>query len=1850
MKKLRTKAKGFLALLMTLVMLLGVCLPTAALGVTVPEDATYDDLCWSLTYEDGKIRFKINPDVVYEILKDKTLSKNELKALIPQEILDTLEKGKSVTVDDLTALASNYVTAEELKAIVSDMPKELVSEFLDLDLLNKLVTAEELMDLLPLDDIVNSISEDAIKSLLTDEVKDIMFKDEVIEAVVSDEYVSKIINETTLVDDILQDTVIKAKLVDLVTTEVINQMLADPVVGPKLEAYVGGGEIGYEILHGTTGDKTNLEIIFDHITAPEKQTLLDRFILAVEDKLLTKENILNEHVIGDLISAHVIDHTVITTVFTNAELRQLMDDTVIDALLADDTFVDGVANNEKIIDVAMSNNSILDKIITKTLINDLAGITSVKQTIIDEIYEAKLFGYDDVAHLDIIDETKIKNMLSTSGVTASEAMEKGILTVTNEFTANSLKALVLVNCGNVEEDANLAIAEAIATVKGITVPEVAADPSIAENLTVTEKQAVVNRLIDGNYLTLNQLSNTPGITFDADEFVNFVTTEKNVEIKVENILKDGTDVLAEVLSDNTLTTKLINFVKTNADIKAAITNNAEATAKIKNAILGNPEVKSAVLDEFKSLLETDNDFFTEFVNGLDPYFDIIAAKISVTKVVDILSHADHVEQKFQNLMNQFSDHTVIIHALSHDTMLELLGNNQALFDDEEIIGEFLEIFDPMNDTVLLNEFGGINSLISKYADMNYVITDVVGASNITKFFDTNALIEIIGFDTILDNYVDIKDVIAEAGGPAELAKMYSNDELKAIFEAIGTDKLKAFVEESGILDSIDFKAILSDLIDMLKPRLKNAAKEIFDTAIRVMNTKFDGIYLNGTKIFNGAQFDITAILVSLIDMIPDTEEFCSLGVDGVIFDATLRLDVYGADGNVNSYEYGFNASFNGDPSNLISLVEDYADSFKLDVDENLNIDVYVALPEVVSSIYETALTHEKVPQSVKNALVLLPNKTVGELKDTLEGILTNDELYDAIYEKLDDIKAKAYDKINERFGDKDVVAKAQAKVDELLDKFATKENYDKVVDKALALADKVTSSFDASLPIQKLYDGNGQFSFSADLSFDFIEALNKIVSKYIAIPEEVVVLFTSTEISASLDATVVVDGLYQLTVIDEYGDEFITYLPAGISLDVLKDANGMTVVDDNAEAVTEMPAEDCVLNSSLRYYVEFVIGDTVVYREFYNIGDTTVTEPDLKSDEYTQYIENYNPYEYIYSWEDYTLGEQKVTTVKMVTTDAYEYTYVTFVDEDGNVLEYVKDGEIVKAEKVEFAYGAEESEILAFAKTLTASANKVVTINGYVQFATDATYTNEQTVTVLYDVKKITLNVTFDSTPEDAKPAYKTENAVSLLSTTGDTDTLSVPYGATLEEIQKLIKDTYLVGKVSNPDNYLIIVNGYSAGADSDVAQNITVTYKLATLSLTVNDVAGGTTAALVKDYSYSDYANYAEMLAAINADVAEHFTKTGHTASLAKFEEAAADTQTVTYTANKYKAEFYVDDVLYKTVEFTYGAESIDAPAVPDKTGYTGAWDKAYKKGDMDIRIDAEYTANRYNVKWYMDDSKTELIQEKTWEFANSSTYPSHPADPTREGYTFKGWSITTLDFTKAGDIEVWATWESKTPVTPPDEPDEPTDPSDSGSSTEPDYTTSPDGTDTEEPSFFDTTGKYFLWIGLLLILILVAAGIVVYINKSRKDNEPEPTPDPEPTPEPEAEPEAEPEVEEEPEVEVEEELHTVDHVSAEEADSMMSDSDAMKLVVTKKAAVVAGQKAIINLSTINSKFEAGETVNIEALKAKKLIPAKTTKLKVLGSGNVDKPLNVEAHAFSLQAVKMITLTGGTATQIVSE
>jgi ribosomal protein L18E len=103
---------------------------------------------------------------------------------------------------------------------------------------------------------------------------------------------------------------------------------------------------------------------------------------------------------------------------------------------------------------------------------------------------------------------------------------------------------------------------------------------------------------------------------------------------------------------------------------------------------------------------------------------------------------------------------------------------------------------------------------------------------------------------------------------------------------------------------------------------------------------------------------------------------------------------------------------------------------------------------------------------------------------------------------------------------------------------------------------------------------------------------------------------------------------------------------------------------------------------------------------------------------------------------------------------------------------------------------------------------------------------------------------------------------------------------------------------------------------------------------------------------------------------------------------------------------------------------------------------------------------------------------------------------------------------------------------------------------------------------------------------------------------------------------------------------------VTAEQAHNMIADDVASTLVQTSSAtaSVKAGRKFAINIDTLSQNFDNGDVVTIDALKQKGLVPKKEVAIKVLARGTLDKVLMVEADAFSLDAVKMIVLVGGTA------
>ena len=102
------------------------------------------------------------------------------------------------------------------------------------------------------------------------------------------------------------------------------------------------------------------------------------------------------------------------------------------------------------------------------------------------------------------------------------------------------------------------------------------------------------------------------------------------------------------------------------------------------------------------------------------------------------------------------------------------------------------------------------------------------------------------------------------------------------------------------------------------------------------------------------------------------------------------------------------------------------------------------------------------------------------------------------------------------------------------------------------------------------------------------------------------------------------------------------------------------------------------------------------------------------------------------------------------------------------------------------------------------------------------------------------------------------------------------------------------------------------------------------------------------------------------------------------------------------------------------------------------------------------------------------------------------------------------------------------------------------------------------------------------------------------------------------------------------------VEHIDAEEADAMISDSLAMK-TANYESGAGHGQQGIINIGVLDANFNAHDVITLAVLKEKGLISSKVGRMKVLADGMLNKPLTIKSESYSIQAIKMIELTGGT-------
>ena len=111
--------------------------------------------------------------------------------------------------------------------------------------------------------------------------------------------------------------------------------------------------------------------------------------------------------------------------------------------------------------------------------------------------------------------------------------------------------------------------------------------------------------------------------------------------------------------------------------------------------------------------------------------------------------------------------------------------------------------------------------------------------------------------------------------------------------------------------------------------------------------------------------------------------------------------------------------------------------------------------------------------------------------------------------------------------------------------------------------------------------------------------------------------------------------------------------------------------------------------------------------------------------------------------------------------------------------------------------------------------------------------------------------------------------------------------------------------------------------------------------------------------------------------------------------------TVTGTFSINKYKLIYKVDDVEYNTYEIEYGA-TITAEAEPTKEGYTfSGWSEIPETMPAhDVTITGNFNVNSYKLTYIVDD-----VEYKSFDIDYGASITPE-AEPEKEGYTFSGWS----------------------------------------------------------------------------------------------------------------------------------------------------------------------------------------------------------------------------------------------------
>lgn len=1210
----------------------------------------------------------------------------------------------------------------------------------------------------------------------------------------------------------------------------------------------------------------------------------------------------------------------------------------------------------------------------------------------------------------------------------------------------------------------------------------------------------------------------------------------------------------------------------------------------------------------------------EFVNPID-------GTVDTDKLYTIIS--SDPDRYFDLVLQEVGAQT-IIREIGNDTVYNaIMSNKDRIFGDSAAINAFIDIFNPLDNEYIMTALGGYSEILFTYCDLPYVLENVITYEKLLSIIDPADIVDIIGIDTVLE-YVSVKEIIDAMGGASALLDIYSEDEIVNIFKTIGTDGIKKFITDSNILEAIDINGIATDILKNIRETadLNSLARRFMQTTVQIITGRIATVTVGNTDnpAFAYGQLSINSLLEGLISVIPITDgklDFASALDTGISAGIKVMLNDLDESGENISYSYGIKITFIGDTQNLGAVLDKINNYIVFEIDTEFDDDgtlsgistgLSVSVPKVFSTVYAELLNGElgesHISDGLRKKLLQIPNLTPADVSDAVNGITDEekDEIYNAIANNLKELKEKVSSGLQDTAGSpkgravgSNTVNNAADRAKELLDGLANRETFDSLFDRLAAFLSRFAKSNSGNTSIARHYMNNGN---TFNIGAGKILNLRDFILENAVLPDKLAIILKNQELSIKTNSQVEVDGLYSLTYTDENGNEFNTLVPEGTTVSNINRILGITLTDENGNPYNGNDTVNKNIVSNNKYRVVFHFIDEANKSEthetqtvFYNKGAESVTEPTLTNDGYS------------YSWGSYTLNTAKIIDVYYVKTpNVYKVTFECY-DENGNRIDNV-----LEPYTATFTYGNSNityPQIEGY--------NLIGAIEGS-EFDENyfANGSGNQTVKLKY--KKIAITdivLTF------------TYNGETI-----GTFTFEGCYGYSKDDILSIIRlnDGNKYGALIKKGYNLTDLNSYDSNGEAAQTVELVYTGKVYTIKWLSEDTQIGNTVT----WTFGDPSTYPSAHQALPS-IKGHTVKWDKELNAELFKEPKDIVIKLTKTPNTYTITFIGNG---QTIirSWTYGTAFTAEPAVPYKYGHSGEWE-SYTLTDSDITVNAIYTLCVYTATFVADGETVGTVS-----FTVNDEKLTEPNVPAKSGYVGKWEDYSIVDH----DITVNAIY---TPI--------------SGGYVPDDTTNTPDGTtDTDDTTVAvaHPSGGSWAWIGLLLIALLVAGGLFGYYNRKNNkpdntpDRDPDPEPDPEPTPESEDEGEPEPEESEtEPEAEEtqpvpEEPVHVVESVSVEEADELMSDDTAIHLISSKTVAKKEGLKIIVNIDRIDTAFEANNIVNLESLKEKKLVPQNTARIKILAKGNLTKPLNVEANAFSVQAVKMITLTGGTVTLVVVE